>query len=219
MLCENHEGHDSDDDTSKNKKPSLLYPILGIVSSFFLFLVVVFFFLIPEMRTLQNRSVVFQSATLAIGLVGLSVLHLNRGLLKIPYACKFFGRDFNKICSPAAFNGITKCFSLRLALFHIELLYLAHYDVLQYVLDFQVYMRITIKYYYFNLNFQFHSALKNMAAISQKYGLFKFKIYGVISTVFPLVILILMVILDFNLSEKWIIWPGIGLKRCWFQSE
>jgi hypothetical protein len=86
VICE----FKTDENNSKDQR-SLLYPILGCISSLFLFLVVATYFIVPEMRTLQNKSVVFQSATLAIGLVSVSVLHLHTNLVDSPHACRFFG--------------------------------------------------------------------------------------------------------------------------------
>jgi len=61
--------------------------------------------------------------------------------------------------------------------------------------------------------------VKNMAVVSQSSGNPKFKVYGVVATVCPLVLLIVTVILDFSLSKRWDFWPGIGLAKCWFRSE
>jgi len=58
-----------------------------------------------------------------------------------------------------------------------------------------------------------------MAEMSQSSGQLKFRIYGVIAFVGPLSILSLTKILDLALNEQWEIWPGIGFKKCWFQSE
>jgi len=90
QLQAHYEDHD-EEPAVLTKQFSLLYAILGCISCLFLFLVVVLYFVIPEMRTQQNKSVIFQSATLAIGLVGVTVLHLHRGLFDHPHACQFFG--------------------------------------------------------------------------------------------------------------------------------
>jgi uncharacterized BrkB/YihY/UPF0761 family membrane protein len=87
VVCE----FEADLGNNKKEQRSLLYSILGWISSLFLLLVVAIYFIVPEMRTLQNRSVVFQSATLAIGLISITVLHLHTSLLDNPFACKFFG--------------------------------------------------------------------------------------------------------------------------------
>jgi hypothetical protein len=97
VVCQLDADYEGYDDEIINEQSSMLYPIFGCISSLFLFLVVVLYFLIPEMRTLQNKSVMFQSATLAIGLVGVTVLHFYRDLFKYPYACHFFGKQIQDI--------------------------------------------------------------------------------------------------------------------------
>jgi len=92
VVCEFESDQEENQDTNAHSRStSLLYAILACVSTVFLFLVVAFYFLIPEMRTLQNRSVVCQSATLAIGFVSLSVLHLHSDLKDSPVTCKVVG--------------------------------------------------------------------------------------------------------------------------------
>jgi hypothetical protein len=59
------------------------------ISSVILFLVVFLYFLIPEMRTLQNRWVVCQSATMAMGYASSSAI----GLVDSLYACKILGNS------------------------------------------------------------------------------------------------------------------------------
>lgn len=58
-----------------------------------------------------------------------------------------------------------------------------------------------------------------MAVMSQSSGQLKLKMYGAVATVCPLIILFLTKILDGALNEQWQIWPGIGHKKCWFQSK
>jgi hypothetical protein len=123
VICE----FEADTGNNKKEQRSLLYSILGWISSLFLLLVVVIYFIVPEMRTLQNRSVVFQSSTLAIGLISVTVLHLHSSLLDNPFACKFFGMkiiDFEYLILKTV-----DYFSIYFSVLHIELVYMAYHDV------------------------------------------------------------------------------------------
>lgn len=116
-MCEFASDHiEIQDINAHNPSISKLYAVLACISTVFLFLVVAFYFLIPEMRTLQNRSVVCQSATLAIGLVSLAVLQLHSDLADSPITCRVVGIFMLHFC---CFRNLLLNISAHLAQYFI----------------------------------------------------------------------------------------------------
>lgn len=47
----------------------------------------------------------------------------------------------------------------------------------------------------------------------------RFKCYAAYSTIYPSVLFIIVLILDFSLNGEWKLWPGIGDLKCWFHGN
>jgi len=83
-----------DDEPQKpTKRPIhfIIYPVFASISVFFLLLLLIVFFLVPEMRNLQGKCIACHSATLAIGLFGLAVTHTT-GKDSDENICVVFGK-------------------------------------------------------------------------------------------------------------------------------